>query len=306
MTLPSDIQERIDHIAADNLRGAAELAREAVEILFALSLQSHARSANDLRALFVRVAQAIVKTQPTMAPLIYLADRIVRGTEHLESVEELQRELSVIGESFALTLDQHRIAVARHAVKLVAPNSVVMTHSSSSTVFEALHEAWNLGKRFEVLCTESRPMLEGVEFARALARANIPVSLVIDAAASSFMERASLMFVGGDALGSQGLINKTGTLGLALAAKNFSVPMYALCDSTKFLPKEASVHLEQGGDPYEVLRQPPVGMTVHNRYYDLTPLRFLRGVVTERGVLETREVLQAIKLLKLSASLRRL
>jgi translation initiation factor 2B subunit (eIF-2B alpha/beta/delta family) len=100
----------------------------------------------------------------------------------------------------------------------------------------------------------------------------IPVTVIVDAAMYRFLPRAQMVFVGADSISPRGLVNKTGTALLALAAAKLSVPMYALCGSEKFLPES-----------YEPPAEPP-------NYFESTPLEYLTGIVTEDGVLRPTEI----------------
>jgi translation initiation factor 2B subunit (eIF-2B alpha/beta/delta family) len=72
---------------------------------------------------------------------------------------------------------------------------------------------------------------------------------------------------------------------LALAASRFQVPMYALCGSEKFLPPDYELEPEAPKDPREILAQPVPNVTVVNYYFDLTPLDYLAGIITEDGII---------------------
>ncbi|GAG54283.1 unnamed protein product, partial [marine sediment metagenome] len=92
------------------------------------------------------------------------------------------------------------------------------------------------GKNFNIICTESRPANEGFCLAEKLGKEEIKVKLIVDSASFSLLPEIQLILVGADALSTQGLVNKIGTLGLALAAKKFKVDIHVLC-ITQFASK---------------------------------------------------------------------
>ncbi|GAG07633.1 unnamed protein product, partial [marine sediment metagenome] len=59
----------------------------------------------------------------------------------------------------------------------------VFTHCHSSTVMNILKESWKHGVKFEVFCTETRPLFQGRKTAEELADDGIPVTLLVDSAA---------------------------------------------------------------------------------------------------------------------------
>lgn len=108
-------------------------------------------------------------------------------------------------------------------------------------------------------------MREGAALAASLADEAIEATVIPDTAVESFLPQASLVLVGADSISARGLVNKAGTALIARAACALQIPMYALCSSDKFLPPDY--------DP----PQPCEG-------FDLTPLHYLAGIVTEDGI----------------------
>jgi translation initiation factor 2B subunit (eIF-2B alpha/beta/delta family) len=175
--------------------------------------------------------------------------------------------------------------VAEGALTLIAEGSSVVTISNSTTVQHALRHAQRAGRRFSVICAESRPVCEGRQTAAQLASYGIPVRLMVDAAAVEAAASAHLVLVGADMLSMQGLVNKVGTRALAAVARHAGVPFYALCGSEKFLPP-GFTPLEQIEWPTaEVWPEAMEGVAVRNCYFDTTPLELISGIVTEQGTL---------------------
>ena len=113
--------------------------------------------------------------------------------------------------------------------------AVVLTHSASATVREAL--AYTPPER--VICTVSSPQEEG-EFAQELREAGLEVELVPDGEAPGKLEWASLLLVGADTVFHDGtLSNQSGTRGLAEAAATAGVPLIVACEVMKLAPLDA-------------------------------------------------------------------
>lgn len=195
---------------------------------------------------------------------------------------------------FVERLHAHLDAVAVNAAKVIPDRGMVLTHSSSSTVLEALIQASEQGKQFRVFCTESRPMREGITLARRLNAAGIAATLLVDSAAFTVIPTVQMILVGGDAVTPEGLVNKIGTYGLAVTAHSMNKPVYALCDSTKFLPASYPLPDQPERDPSEVLTTPMPGISVMNLYFDFTPLKLLTGIITEKITLSIPEVAERL------------
>jgi len=239
-----------------------------------------------------------------MAPLVQLANDVLWAGDAARSTAEAVERVGQACEGFRQRADRAGAEIARHAARLIPDGSTVLTHSASDTVLRALVLARARNKRFGVICTESRPVSEGRAMAAKLAAARIPVTLIIDAAAAIHLKHARIVMVGADAVSLGGLINKAGTALLAAAASRLRKPVYALCDSTKLVPPGYRLSAEAPKDPREILGESLAGVSVSNLYFDLTPLDWLTGVVTEEGISTPAEIRRRLRRLRCHESLR--
>ena len=247
------IQSLIHEIRCDNTSGATALTRKAAEAL----------SGSDEP---LETARALIAAQPTMAPIVNLTRSALSPEEFVE------------------TLVRHGQAAVRHAAELIREGQTVLTHSFSSAVLETLLSAHGQGRRFEVICLESRPVCEGLGLARKLGGAGIPVTLMVDAAMLSGVRRSDLVLVGADSISASGVTNKTGTAGLAELAAAASVPFYVICTSEKMLPADYTLPDEPPKPAAELGVAPEEPIRAENLYFDRTPLERVTGFVTEDGV----------------------
>jgi translation initiation factor 2B subunit (eIF-2B alpha/beta/delta family) len=98
-----------------------------------------------------------------------------------------------------------------------------------------------------------------------------------------------MLWIGADAVTERGVINKVGSFAAALAAREHSVPVYALAGRRKFIPAATRALQILEMDPAEVWDRPPEGVRPRNVYFELVPIELLRGVVVEDGVLGPTE-----------------
>ena len=287
-------------IKADHTTGAVELVKKGVD---AIDLFITDYSGSPLRFFYelVRISKTLIDAQPAMAPFFHLANILLLAAEDRQDLETMKRAVREAVQSFLLHLRDSGEQIARIAGELIDVNSRVLTHSYSSTVLKTLTEAWRRGKPFEVICTESRPNYEGLQMAEKLGESKIRVQLQIDSAAPYRMKEVDLVLVGADCLTPLGLVNKVGTYGLAVSARERKVPFYALCGTEKLL----GAGMTKGfrilkKDPKEVWPYPAKGVEVLNFYYDITPLDFLAGIITEEGMIPGSEILRRFQRMKVS------
>jgi translation initiation factor 2B subunit (eIF-2B alpha/beta/delta family) len=79
---------------------------------------------------------------------------------------------------------------------------------------------------------------------------------------------------------------------IALAARERGVPVYAICDTTKFTayPDLGVPAGERSAD--ELWAGAPQGVEVFNTYFEPTPLDYFTGIVTEEGALKPEQARQ--------------
>jgi translation initiation factor 2B subunit (eIF-2B alpha/beta/delta family) len=147
-------------------------------------------------------------------------------------------------------------------------------------------------------------MNEGVQLAKQLGKKGIKVKLIADAAVYSFLSDADLILVGADAVSYSGLVNKIGTQGLAIAAKQFNKKLYALCSTNKILPKKYQINLNYQKNPKEIISYSLKNVTPLNYYFDITPLDCITGIITEKGILSLLEIQKYINKLPMHSILQ--
>jgi methylthioribose-1-phosphate isomerase len=163
------------------------------------------------------------------------------------------------------------------------------------TALGAIRCAHEQGKRVHVLVDETRPRLQGARLtAWELQQWGIPFALIVDNAAGHFLRKGqvNLVMFGADRIARNGdVANKIGTYKLAVVGRENGVPVYSVAPTSTVdlaLPDGDAIPIEER-DPREVtdmggIRIAPEGIMVANPAFDVTPHRYITGIVTENGV----------------------
>jgi translation initiation factor 2B subunit (eIF-2B alpha/beta/delta family) len=155
-------------------------------------------------------------------------------------------------------------------VQLHGPARVVTTSASAAAV-EGLQALRRAGLLRDVVCAESRPILEGTALARWLVDQGYDVTLTTDAALCEALVPGAIFLVGTDAILPHAIVNKTGTRVFATWARLASVPSYVLASRDKLYLPELVGRFENPQRPAsELLQNPPAALKVDNRAFDLT------------------------------------
>ena len=297
------IHLRIQEITHDNLSGSQDITSKASHLILQLTRDRKHTSPEALRRDLLKVGRRLLYAQPAMASLLNLFNTVLSALNNLPHGSTGVREIRFTTKAFIREMHEHNEAVSNHLFRQVRTKDIIITYSGSRSVREALLSCWKKGKRFSVICSESRPACEGRVLARRLMAQGIPTSLTTDALALSLLTAShgskggvNMILVGADSVSPWGLTNKTGTHPLALVAKHRSVPFYSLAGSEKFLPSTFFTERAiQDSPPGEILARAPRRLRIINRTFDTTPLSYLSGVITEKGLLSPREIKLQLK-----------
>ncbi len=267
--VPDDLLHAAQAIRNDRVHGAMELAVRAVDCTVGLLAMP---PRGDIRS----VVRALATARPSMAAIanavaLTLAPVIAAETRFMREDAEARKA--------AWASDNQRIL--DHA-SLHIPK-VLLTYSHASTTRFALLALHNRIRH--VVIPEGRPIDDGKAFARILAAAGIPVTVITDAQMGTWVPQVEAVIVGADTVTPEGdVVNHMGTATLALLARAYGKPMYALTHSLKVAPYDRPEDMREENDPAEIWADPPVGITIRNPAFDRTPADQIT-IITERGIL---------------------
>lgn len=232
------------------------------------------------------------ETEPLMRNAIRHVVHAVESSEKV-TIEELFDLVSRISKQFLENLERSKEKIATIGSKRIFHGSKVLTHCHSSTVTNLLRRAWEEGKSFEVVCTESRPVFQGRITAKEMLDAGIKTTLIVDSAVRYFMNEVDLVVVGADALTSEGnVINKIGTSMIALAAREARTPFYVVSELLKFDPMtiHGDYEIIEERRPSEIWDDPPSGLIIRNPAFDVTRRNFIHGIICEEGIVSPHTI----------------
>ncbi|MFY9607234.1 MAG: hypothetical protein WAU45_01305 [Blastocatellia bacterium] len=283
----------ISQIARDNTAGAAEVLLSAVDVYSLLAEEwskSECSSVEHAMRRVIEASVALVEAQPAMAPLARLASAVVGAATGLSRADETLDQAEAAAQSFAQQAASAGEAASAHAADLIHDGARVFTHSRSSTVLLAFKLALKAGKRFTVIATESRPMMEGRALAAEVSREGAGVTLIADAAAAQGIAQADFVFLGADWVTTSKVVNKIGTRLIALAARESGRPIHVVCDTSKFIGSTEGFHEDLRPQGRFELRSDPLDeIEVLNSYFEATPLSLFKSIITEHGAMRPEE-----------------
>jgi translation initiation factor 2B subunit (eIF-2B alpha/beta/delta family) len=279
------LSDKIQEIELDRSSGASQLARKALGVLRFFAQTSRKETCRDFMEDFKKVGIRLFEAKPNMAPVQNLVAQIVYEVVTLEECD------LVVVRNFAVSRIEELCKESELAVKksaewgadIIADSDYLATCSYSSTVCETLKVAKQQGKSFKVFVAESRTDDNKFQYGRILAKflksIKIPVEVFSDDEIYRYVPKTKYVLVGADSLFCDGsIINGAPTYKIALKAKECGIPFYSVCETTKantlsYLGKNSE--LKEG--------------------FELVPSNLITEIITEKGILDTNEIVAIMK-----------
>ena len=269
-------------------------------------------ASNKLRATrptAVNLAWAIARMREKLAP-VKPSERLVVAWSEAQAIADEDVKLNEgIGRSGLALLEREYAAHKRPVNILTHCNAGWIATVDWGTVTAPIFMAHQAGIPVHVWVDETRPRNQGLLTAWELAGAGVPHTLVTDNAGGHLMQRGmvDLVMVGADRVTRRGdVCNKIGTYLKAVAARENSVPFYAAVplptidwgieDALREIPieerAEDEVRIVRGLDDagrFAHVHIAPASVRVANPAFDVTPARYVTGLITEKGVIRATE-----------------
>jgi ribose 1,5-bisphosphate isomerase len=292
------------HMTAEKIRrlevqGARNVAIAALKAIQTLAEQTKVKNKtaflNELKE-----AQAVFFASRETEPLMRNAVRWIITQAEDSSTEKVDVLSAMVVSNVALflqNLEASRELTADIGARRIRDGMLILTHCHSSTVTRMIAKAKADGKSFSVICTETRPAFQGRITAREMVELGVQTMFIVDSAARSYMGDVDLVVVGADAITSEGnVINKIGTSSIAVLANEARKPFYVVSELLKFDPETvygAYERIEQR-NPNEVWKEAPEKLSVRNPVFDVTPSRYIHGLICEEGVIAPQSIVEAV------------
>jgi methylthioribose-1-phosphate isomerase len=289
------------------IRGAPAIGVAAAMGLALGVRRSTAKGTRQFAVEFQKTCDMMVATRPTAVNLFWAIDRMkaafATGVAAGESTDELAARL----EREARAIHDEDVANCRLmggiGAAVVPDGARVLTHCNAGALATAgygsalgvIRAAVEQGKKVSVFADETRPFMQGARLtAWELIREGISTTVITESMAGPLMRggEIDIIVVGADRIAANGdTANKIGTYTVAVLAREHKVPFYVAAPiSTIDLATADGDHIPiEERDQREVThlgtsRLTPIGALIRNPAFDVTPHRYITGIITERGI----------------------
>jgi len=307
--LATSYQQVADIITTMVVRGAPAIGVSAAMGVALGVKQSKAATIPALSAEVKTICDTLAATRPTAVNLFWAIERMRRAYEVLAQtpgIEIATIQSALITEAKQMYDEDIAAckAMGKHGAALMPQTGTVLTHCNAGalatcgygTALGVIRAAVEAGHKIDVYADETRPFLQGARLtAWELMHDNIPTTVLCDNMAGTLMRQGKIqaVVVGADRIAANGdVANKIGTYSVAVLAKEHGIPFYVAAPWSTIDRATATgdgIPIEQRS-ALEVThsngkQMTPHGVGIQNPAFDVTPAKYVTGIITERGVL---------------------
>ena len=269
-------------------------------------------TATTLPALTAEVAiicETLASTRPTAVNLFWGIGKVRDLYNQLAAADTPIPEIKQQVVALARRMYDEDIAACKQlgafGADLLPRKGTILTHCNAGALaacgygsaLGVIRAAVERGHEIDVFADETRPYLQGARLtAWELMKDNIPTTVLCDNMSAHLMSKGRIqaVIVGADRIAANGdTANKIGTYGVAILAREHNIPFYVAAPWATLDLATAhgdQIPIEQR-DAREVThsngkQMTPDGVSVENPAFDVTPAKYITGIITERGVLK--------------------
>jgi S-methyl-5-thioribose-1-phosphate isomerase len=265
------------------------------------------------------VYQTLAAARPTAVDPVNAMNDVRRTMLTGETVAEKQSLALAAAEEFANEGVRFCEEIGRHGSRLIRDGMNILTHCNAGwlafvdvgTATAPMYAAQSQGKKFHVLCDETRPRSQGASLtAWELSQQKISHLIIADNAAGHLMQRGEidLVIVGSDrTLGRTGEVaNKIGTYSTAVLAARHKIPFYVAITLSTIdwnIKRGRDIPIEErhedevlgawgvnGSGKREYVRVANPASGARNPGFDVTPAELITGIITPAGIFKPTEL----------------
>ena len=288
------------------VRGAPAIGAAAAFGMALAARQSQAQGrGSQLMADLHAAGDVLRASRPTAVNLSWAVSRLLQRADAESDPATIPDVLLAEAQSLANEDVEINQRLGEYGVSLIQDGDTILHHCNTGalcavdygTALGVIRTAHAQGKQIHVLVDETRPRLQGARLtAWELQQLGVPFTLIADNAAGHFMRtgQVNIVLVGADRVAANGdVANKIGTYKLAVVAQANGIPFYPCVPTStidRSLPTGDDIPIEERpieeitGITYHGRPAVPEGVHAANPAFDVTPYRYVTGIVTENGI----------------------
>lgn len=303
----AEIKKAINNMT---IRGAGAIGAAAAYGLAQAAMQA---DDSDFFARVMNAAEEIKNTRPTAQNLFTAINYLLNAVKETGNASEARKLIVSSAQRYADNDADACRKIGRFGAGLIKDGANISTHCNAgwlafvdwgTALAPVYHAVREMRKTIFVYVDETRPRCQGSSLtAWELLQEGIPHTIIADNVSGALMSRGKIdmVFVGADRIAANGdVANKIGTYSSAVVASENGIPFYVAaplstidrrCESGESIPIEERnpdethfVYGKNDSGAISRIRISPEGCTALNIAFDVTPAKYITGIITEKGI----------------------
>jgi methylthioribose-1-phosphate isomerase len=268
---------------------------------------------NNFQEYIKKASETLKKTRPTAQNLFSGINFVLEAIKDISDLNLVRKTAVKKAKEYADMDVAACKKIGEYGNFLIGNDFKILTHCNAGwlafvdwgTALSPIYLAHRLGKKIFVFADETRPRNQGYLTAWELAQEKVPHAVIADNAAGYYMRKKEINIVitGADRIAANGdAANKIGTYEKAVLARENNIPFYVAAPTTTFdletengnkIPIEERSQDEityiSGIDDNEKIKKvriAPEECQAKNPAFDITPAKYIRGIITEKGIIK--------------------
>lgn len=326
------LEEVIDSIKLMIVRGAPAIALSGI---YGLTLYLQKCQTKPHYEDFLQKTKNLLASRPTAVNLKLAIEEYLqiidqKYFDQMDLLDIQKKSEEIANRFFAQDLETNRNISIHGANLFGAPREIsILTHCNTGGIATAgigtalgiVRELRNRGFQVTVYADETRPYHQGSRLtAWEMEEEGIDCYIIADSMSGWLLKTKKIdaVIVGADRIASNGdTANKIGTYNLAIVSQEHNVPFYVACSKASFdqtledgsgieiemrpeeeLTQNSFLKDENGNIIYKKGILSPVNARALNPSFDVTPKKFIKAIVTEKGVIQPISKENILKILE--------
>lgn len=242
----------------------------------------------------IKAGNEIKSARPTAVNLFWAVDKVLKsvhdGNSAVDTAIQMEKDDIIINKK-----------IGEYGNTVIDDGDTILTHCNAGalacagygTALGVIRAANENNKKINVICDETRPVLQGARLSVfEMQEENIPVRLIVDGAAGHMMQKGEVdkVVIGADRVAKGGVANKIGSLMVALAAKRYNIPFYVAAPISTFDFEnnifDTTIE-ERNSEEVLVINGKYIARKetkVENPAFDIVESDLITGLITEEGI----------------------
>ncbi len=298
----------IDAIQTMSVRGAPAIGLVGGYGLVLAAMHCQIQSSIEFYNTMKQVVVNLQNTRPTAVNLANVTNRIISVLD--PTMDVLHQKNSILKEMIKINAEEETTyrLLSERGTNIIPEQATILTHcntgalatgTSFGTAIGIIQNSYLNNKIKHVYITETRPRLQGLRItAWELQQLQIPFTVLVDNAVGYLLatKKISCILIGADRILTNEsppyfVLNKIGTLSLAILAKYYKIPLIVASPHSTFDNKKtlSQIKIENRASNeithIQNLQIAPNNINTLNPAFDITPPDLITAIVTEKEII---------------------